>query len=363
MCLNPGHDADGRQFACRKCKQCIDGYQLDWAGRCIAEKMHSARSLFVTLTYGDDNLYGTPQPANSTVLSNEDVQLFIKSIRNDRYKVRYLCCGEYGDKKGRAHWHLLLFFSGASPDFRLDLPRFRMPQYWRHGFVEASEMTIGRVRYCMKYIQKNRERGVYESKFLMSRYPPLGDEYFRDRARRYVEQGLSPQDLKYGFADVRQRAPKDNPTKKMPMLHFWMHGKTRENFLQYFVDAWREKYGNNHWPYSLLLDEWQDEQARTAWERERAYMPKSDTRYAGRPDLPWADPPGGGPVEWSDTRQVWYSFELTTERRWFWSFNAKTGEREWSLTILSESAAENARNERERSPHRQAEYRRQTGRA
>ncbi len=72
----------------------------------------------MTLTYDDEHL-----PINDYVdsdgvihgkptLRKRDVQLFLKRLRkNYKYDnhIKYFCCGEYGGKTFRPHYHLIIF--------------------------------------------------------------------------------------------------------------------------------------------------------------------------------------------------------------------------------------------------------------
>ena len=60
---------------------------------------------FITLTYKDDQL-----PENNS-LDYTHWQKFIRSLkkRNNGKTIRYFAVGEYGDQRGRPHFHALLF--------------------------------------------------------------------------------------------------------------------------------------------------------------------------------------------------------------------------------------------------------------
>lgn len=338
MCISPGTLPNGVQFACRKCKQCIDNYILDWSGRCIAEMVNCRAPLFVSLTYGRDPLYGTVQHERAVALTYTDVQTFIRALRDAGNVFRYVAVGEYGSEKGRAHWHLLMFFRDREPaGIRKDLPRFTW-DFWPHGFSEVGDLHIGGVRYAMKYIRKDRVShldGVRQSSFTMSKNPPLGDMFFRQRAQTFVNAGLSPRDLVYGFADVRTKAA---PGKPSVPLKFYLHGKSRENFLEYFRMEWFRKYGNNDWPSSPLLEEYEDKLTREANAKEDFRLVQKQ-RYQGITDLPWQMPPYGGEVLWDEKRCIWYADSRLGDT-WFWSYD-ENGEQAWQTMIVS--AAEGAK--------------------
>lgn len=60
-------------------------------------------SLWVTLTYNDENL---PKPPH---VSKTEIQLFLKRLRKLVKPFRYLIVGEYGEKSWRPHYHCCFF--------------------------------------------------------------------------------------------------------------------------------------------------------------------------------------------------------------------------------------------------------------
>lgn len=110
--------------------------------------MHPA-SIFVTLTYDEEHV-----PDDGSI-NKRDPQLFLKRLRkrlageNNGRTFRYYLCGEYGDLKGRPHYHAVLF--GLS---MLDGPT--VARSWNLGHTQVGELTPGRVRYVAKYLQKKQ---------------------------------------------------------------------------------------------------------------------------------------------------------------------------------------------------------------
>lgn len=92
---------------CGKCIECERQRANDFARRCVDEASLYKDCCVVTLTYNSDHL------PDGESLCRRDVQLFLKRLRK-RHDVRYFGCGEYGSKKGRPHYHLLIF--GWCPD-------------------------------------------------------------------------------------------------------------------------------------------------------------------------------------------------------------------------------------------------------
>lgn len=259
MCITPNRIAVGysdfpitREVACRKCWQCCENRVNDYVGRAIAESLHTDKTLSITLTYGGGD---TP---DSVVLVYKHVQLFIKSLRNDGYKVRYMVAGEYGSGKGRSHWHVILFFNGKVPkninanEAKESVLAYSIGQklvpmsdivistkyadhrfawkHWPHGFVHVEEPSYKAFRYVLKYVLKDTDLQTSVGHFSISKKPPLGDAYFREYAARHANAGTHPDGFNYSFNDEFDALGKRRK--------FYMQGVTRENFIKYYEEEW-----------------------------------------------------------------------------------------------------------------------------
>ncbi|MER9489796.1 hypothetical protein NKI50_28135 [Mesorhizobium sp. M0563] len=257
MCLNPGRLPDGTEFACRKCWQCSERRIDDWVGRCLAENKTANVGHSITLTYGRDE-DGNEDHFRAAWLTYSDVQKFFKLLRRDGYKFRYLVCGEYGSEKGRAHWHLLMFWQGKVPPHELTTSRWNQKRfenkYWPHGFQHWEKPNAKSIRYVCKYIQKDIGKDERQGHISMSKKPPLGDQYFYELALKYVKAGLAPQDLTYRFPEVKD-------TKGKPKL-FFMGGATAQNFIRYYQALWFLHQSAKHHPNSTIIEEHDDRLAR-----------------------------------------------------------------------------------------------------
>lgn len=165
---------------CGKCIECLNTYSTEFAVRCMLEAKEHKNNCFVTLTYDDDNL--PPE------LSKRDLQLFTKKLRFHLEKlgvnIRVFQCGEYGDKKGRPHYHMMIF--GWCPD---DLEFLRVTEkgeiiyksafissIWGKGFISVGEISFRSAKYSSKYMQKIAFDGFPLAKpfILSSRRPGIG---------------------------------------------------------------------------------------------------------------------------------------------------------------------------------------------
>lgn len=212
----------------------------DLVGRCIAESRYSAATYAVTLTYADT------AGVNAVTLRYKDVQDMLKRLRK-RYEIRYICAGEYGTKKGRAHWHIILFFKDEDPKIERDV-RVEW-KYWKKGFSYFQQPDWKGFQYVLKYVLKDQDTDSQDCHLAMSKKPPLGHEWFMDLAKTHVEQAVLPRSYKYKISGIR----KDNGQEKI----FMMQGKTRTNFMEALKKGWIEKYGVE--PTSEFYEEWDEE--------------------------------------------------------------------------------------------------------
>ena len=240
MCIAPIKLDDGNEVGCRECWQCRKRRVNDYVGRCIAESKFAKKTYSVTLTYDAD------QGVNAVTLIYKDVQDFLKRLRKN-YKCRYIVTGEYGSAKGRSHWHIILFFQDNWPEVtsnkRVDW------KYWKHGFAYFQEPDWKGFEYCLKYVLKDQTSRQSDSHLAMSKKPPLGHEFFQQLAKQHVEQALVPQTYFYKFGDVRDYKNREKG--------FMMQGKTRENFMETFINEWEAKY--DHEPLSEIVNDYYDD--------------------------------------------------------------------------------------------------------
>lgn len=295
MCKTPNILRDGTLVACRGCWQCRENRIKDWVGRCIAEGRTAKASNFVTLTYGRDD-DGNVNHARSVVLTYSDVQKYFKRLRRNGYPCRYFAVGEYGSEKGRAHWHVLIYWLDKAPPHE-EFKRFNEP-HWEHGFSQFEPITYKGVRYCCKYILKDMGKDRQQTHLAMSKKPPIGAQYFAELAQDYVRAGLSPQSLEYTFKDVRD--------KKGRLIRFMLTKRSAEMFIAEYLSRWNDQRGG-FTPYSEVVEKYLDAQARSEVDDIRLDLQFGDRqakREAARPPKPrpW---PGYNEVYWNTEAGAW----------------------------------------------------------
>lgn len=172
---------DDLPVRCRKCAPCRQTHTDSWTLAAMAEHETSLESWTLTLTY-------KPGEVGENFLKYSDIQNLMKRLRKAGHEFRYVCAGELGGKKGRPHWHLIIFWQTPPPDRgkiigysdcgtyeRRDWPS------WPHGHTVIDPIFGARsVRYICKYIQKADEGA---GKFTSSKRPGIGQDYFDAHAR------------------------------------------------------------------------------------------------------------------------------------------------------------------------------------
>jgi hypothetical protein len=290
MCIAPVNLPDGKQVACHKCWQCREQAVNDWVGRNIAESKTAKACHAVTLTYGRGRA-GDADHERASVLTYSDVQKYLKLLRRHGFPVRYFVTGEFGSTKGRAHWHIMLYWQDQAPPHVLD-ERF-MEEHWPHGWSFWTRPTAHAVRYNCKYIQKDMGDAERQGHLAMSKKPPLGTAYFQQLAEQYVRQGLAPQTLEYSFPEVRRRTK----SGREEVVRFMLKDRPAELFLGHYVQTWRRTYPGRHLPNSELVEEFLD---------PGAWKDRADTsRPFVAPERKRNEILRHGPMDLIDWREAW----------------------------------------------------------
>lgn len=166
---------------CGNCKACRLEYQNAWAKRAELELKSHDDNLWVALTYDpvhlslqnleyeeDTSLSHLGRIGRIDSLEKDELKLFWKRLRKAvaPIKLRYMQCGEYGDRFNRPHYHAIIF--GLSPlhpvfsSLHYDAKRkgyVGVLPIWPFGDFWLSEKpaTINNAQYLAKYIQKKHK--------------------------------------------------------------------------------------------------------------------------------------------------------------------------------------------------------------
>lgn len=317
-CSNPIITRGGYKIGCRKCKSCRAATVYDKVGRAYAEAAAhpEGTALSVALTMGQNDRYDVPadnmlahvlQPSMlrgwfqrlrkavkaSVAKARPDLAAAVVQLKRLRKAgligtataellelgrqfrelttVRYMIAGEHGKKRGRAHYHALVFFRTR------DLPAgivLEKPKHndgiWHAGFSYWKPMNENDAFYTCKYCLKDQDHvetaslGVRQLYFSMSRHPPLGADYFRHEARRAAAQQL-PFRNTYGFAELRYRKKirqdDGSEIEISAVREFKLSRASLKLAADEYMSSFRQIHGHDHWPQSEVLERYEDELA------------------------------------------------------------------------------------------------------
>ena len=144
---------------CGQCRVCRLNKSRETAICSVHESKLYEANCFLTLTYSPENV----PPLGS--LRKKDIIDFLKRLRA-KYaprKIRYLQCGEYGEKKNRPHHHVCLFnfdFSDKTYWKTHNGEKYfisdELTQLWGHGHCVIGNLTFESAAYVGRYVTKKR---------------------------------------------------------------------------------------------------------------------------------------------------------------------------------------------------------------
>lgn len=342
------------EVPCHCCWQCRADKVRNWTGKALAEAKTSAAVDFVTLTYCSESSPHikwikdpVPEPFTKS-LNYRDVQLWLKRIRKAGHKVRYIVAGEYGEQKGRAHWHVLLFWQDKRPD-RFGWKKEKglwgkallygnewQDEFWHHGHVNYQPFSEQAAKYVCKYLLKwdkvpgRPDEPTRQTKFRYSSRPGIGFNWICDHwAQLHVDRGLAPQSPKYSFPDVLRNGVR---------VDFKMTPHCAVKFVQEFERRYYEQKGD-HPPSSEFCEKMLSKVA-----RRLVTDGLEQPRFCPRPDLtddfgPWQ----GEPVLLDQKRNAYYyETQARSPVRYWWSYDER-GHRAWRKNLVSDRVARSLR--------------------
>lgn len=163
---------------CNKCPECLNNRRNAWSYRINKEsELYPDDMLsFVSIDYAPAFLH--VNELQEPVLYKKDLQKFIKDIRNHTdLKFKYYAIGEYGETRGRPHYHILFF------GLPLDFPFI---DFWYRGRVDVGQVEPASIHYVAGYfmLQDNYSDTQPKPFSLMSKN--IGIEHFIKRKESYL---------------------------------------------------------------------------------------------------------------------------------------------------------------------------------
>ncbi len=141
-----------RVVPCGQCLACRINRRRKWTARILLEASQCAGSSFLTLTYDEEHVPKVVcDGLLQDVLVKKELQTYLQQLRdNPRLgRIRYFACGEYGDKFGRPHYHIVLFGKHSNEQ---NYETFKA--LWGKGRITLSELNENRAAYVAAYTVK-----------------------------------------------------------------------------------------------------------------------------------------------------------------------------------------------------------------
>lgn len=188
MCTSPFKvkvDDNITDVPCGRCLNCRIEYTRQWASRLIHEMEYYNETSFICLTYTDEYL-----PPDG--VQKEALQKFFKRLRKNSQinNIKYLACGEYGEEKGRPHYHIALLGIGLS-----SLHRDYVTNSWSFGTVDFGTLTYASARYVAGYILKKYDQDTpssplpsYYNKPFLLQSKGLGLRFLRENSDQLIDR-------------------------------------------------------------------------------------------------------------------------------------------------------------------------------
>lgn len=201
----------GQAFSCGGCLPCKIIKARIWQSRLMLEAKDHESSVFVTLTYDDEEL-----PPNGS-LDPDECRNFLKRLRAamEPTKIRYFLVGEYGEETKRPHYHAALFGFPYCSFGRSQYSKSRkqccyscdlIKSAWGHGNIYSGDITAHSAAYIAGYTTKKlhaseeKHAGLVPTFTRMSRRPGIGANLMFDIADSLLS--LSDNQGRYPGDDV-----------------------------------------------------------------------------------------------------------------------------------------------------------------
>lgn len=144
---------------CGKCYECKKENARNWLYKIWLESLDYTEKIFITLTYKKAPKYNN--------LEKHELQNFIKRLRKDNpnNKIKYFAAGEYGEEKGRPHYHIIIlgwqpkdlrFWKLSRKGHRLYRSKY-LNKLWGLGIETIQAFHPDTVGYLTLYLNKNQE--------------------------------------------------------------------------------------------------------------------------------------------------------------------------------------------------------------
>lgn len=257
---------------CGKCYECKQERARNWTYKIFLEALNHKQKCFITLTYKNVR-------KNKNQLNKKELQDFIKRLRRriEPKKIKIFTAGEYGEAKGRPHYHLIIL--GYAPN---DL-KFReyskkghaiydskeIKETWGLGRISVQRFDYNEIGYISLYLDNNsklnwknkevisnRKKALNELKVKMGiMIKTLNNKYSMKASNqeKYIYTPIKA--LKeltkieyYKYKKEYEKIKKKYPFKLVPEFNTWSKGMGFETWIN-----------KEYYKYDLIIDNYKYE--------------------------------------------------------------------------------------------------------
>lgn len=196
---------------CQKCRHCLWSKSQSVANSVEMEMQDSEWAIWLTLTIAPNSK--AAKDGFDKKIDKSLMQGFHYRCNTNRYRKkhsfegrnctgwRYIQCGEYGGKKGRAHYHAVIFGKGDKPKFADKAAERVWAPEWPHGHMNVSLDVDGGVAFYLSKYMGKRGPGNWHS--ASNRYAIGGRFIVRHGAALALRGCMVPTlDWKFTYGDM-----------------------------------------------------------------------------------------------------------------------------------------------------------------
>lgn len=233
--LTPEQRQAAMPFGCGRCLPCRINKARIWTHRILLEQMVSDGTCWCTFTYSDEFI---PDKGS---LKKDDYQKLIKRIRRrfESRKIRYFGVGEYGNEKGRPHYHIIFF------NIRFEEGR-KIQDCWNKGFVHVDELNEKTARYTAGYVTEKIHKEFEK-------------EYFKDKEPEFMSMSKHNGGIGSGAIRIIGEKMEKEVALKDKVIRELKHGKRLWPLGRYLTEKLAFELDQNPKIFLTDLYRYQDE--------------------------------------------------------------------------------------------------------
>lgn len=164
------------KIPCGNCLDCQKRKFRDYRMRLLYELQQYPNSIFITLTF--DN----PSLSRFADNPNKSITLFLDRIRKKYgHQVRHWIVAEYGKKRGRLHYHGILF--------NIDIGNDELFNFWKYGNTFVGYANEATAKYIVKYLTKQDTKGILPPRVISSK--GIGSSWLDTSECHILQKSLS----------------------------------------------------------------------------------------------------------------------------------------------------------------------------